>query len=501
MRILIVEDEIRIRKGIAKLIQHHTKHTVIGEARNGEEGMEMVRLHQPDLVITDIRMPQMDGLEMIRRLREEDGAWRFVILSGYSEFEYAKQALRYGAEDYLIKPLAPEDVIGLLDTVQEKIETERKKEQGKPEKKLRDYLIENELGCAGDLEKACGLCAQDRLRLVTAYVGNASSADKEWCLQRFEKLRGRFPEQKMFCFFTESTREFICLTEDENWALMEEELEKRLLKRQPANAQCVWVTGPVRDLKCLKEEYERLRGLYSYGLSLGYDTFLTEEKTARFEAEPYQYPKSLEHRLQKAFYQENREAFAEAADQFVREAAAAKVKPGQIKEGYMKIVDFMTNLAQENDQRVYEQLQNLNTIREIGGAVTMGELENVFREVAAVLSSHMNQRQGISNYTIKRAINYIRLHYYESISLEEVAAKLDITPEYLSTLFNRETGENFSVFLKKFRISHAKRLLKGTDKKIYEIAKEVGYGDPKYFNRVFKEEEGISPGDYRSLQK
>lgn len=108
-------------------------------------------------------------------------------------------------------------------------------------------------------------------------------------------------------------------------------------------------------------------------------------------------------------------------------------------------------------------------------------------------------KEDISNYTIKRAINYIREHYQEGISLEEVAGKLGITPEYLSTLFNREMGENFSTFLRKFRISHAKRLLKGTDMKVYEIAETVGYTDPKYFARVFKDELGISPGDYRQM--
>ena len=82
-----------------------------------------------------------------------------------------------------------------------------------------------------------------------------------------------------------------------------------------------------------------------------------------------------------------------------------------------------------------------------------------------------------------------------------MAGRLDITPEYLSTLFNREMVQHFSVLPKKFRISHAKRLLKGTNKKIYEISKEVGYTDPKYFNRVFKEEEGVSPGDYRALNR
>ena len=108
-----------------------------------------------------------------------------------------------------------------------------------------------------------------------------------------------------------------------------------------------------------------------------------------------------------------------------------------------------------------------------------------------------NKKEDIRNYTIKKAITFIREHYMENISLDLLAEHLEITPEYLSTLFNKEVGINFSIFLKRFRISQAKRLLKGTDKKIYEIASEVGYNDPKYFNRVFKEEIGISPGDYR----
>ena len=131
--------------------------------------------------------------------------------------------------------------------------------------------------------------------------------------------------------------------------------------------------------------------------------------------------------------------------------------------------------------------------------MTRSELYNIFECIVQVFLENMTERQNISNYVILRAIDYIRNHYQEGISLESVAENLDITSEYLSTLFNREVGENFTSFLKKFRISHAKKLLKGTDKKIYEIAAEVGYSDPKYFNRVFKEEEGTPPGDFRAL--
>lgn len=501
MRILVVEDEVKIRKGIANLIDRHTEHTVIGEAKNGVEGYELALKYQPDVVITDIRMPEMDGLQMMQKLQEKGDSWHFVILSGYSEFEYAKQALRCGAEDYLLKPLAPEDVTGLLSSIQEKIEKELKRVQGEPEKKLRDYLIENDLGSTAELAAVCGFSEDGMFRLLCAYMGNAGQEDRSICLERFRKFRQQFPEQKLYWFFTESTREFICILEDENWERIEEELEKKLLSRNLSGAPWAWAAGRADGLHMLKDVYERLKAYYLYGLVLGYNRFLTRDRVERFLAEPYQYPKSLESRFQKAFYKEDQEAFEKASEEFLEGLKNALVTPGQIRECVMKMANFLAGLAQEHNRGIYEQLQNLNMVRHIGGAVTRRELEDVFHELVNAFQQHMGQCEDISNYTIRRTIDYIRMHYQESISLEGAAAILDITPEYLSTLFNRVTGENFTVFLKKFRISHAKRLLKGTDRKIYEVAQDVGYADPKYFNRVFKEEEGVSPGEYRSLYR
>ena len=153
----------------------------------------------------------------------------------------------------------------------------------------------------------------------------------------------------------------------------------------------------------------------------------------------------------------------------------------------------------EIDGDAYSQLQSEDLITKCMEALTLREIEQTYRDGLAVLCNPQRNREDISNYTIKRAINYIREHYQEGISLEEVSGKLGITPEYLSTLFNREMGENFSAFLRKFRISHAKRLLKGTDMKVYEVAEAVGYTDSKYFARVFKDEIGISPVDYRQM--
>ena len=125
MRIVVVEDEVKIREGIARLIESQTGHVVLGEAVDGREGLEMILRFKPDLVITDIRMPNMDGLEMAKRLYEQKLPLHVVILSGYSEFEYAQKAIRYGVDEYLLKPLDIDDIKNMLDKVEKKIQTEQ----------------------------------------------------------------------------------------------------------------------------------------------------------------------------------------------------------------------------------------------------------------------------------------------------------------------------------------------------------------------------------------
>ena len=499
MRILVVEDEIRIRKGMSRLIEGHTQHTVVGEASNGQEGIEMALLYAPDLIITDIRMPVMDGLEMMHQLREKDGDWHFVILSGYSEFEYAKKAIQYGADDYLIKPLAPDDVIKLLDSIEERLKKARKKKQEKPERLLRNYLIEKEDINTEQICEVCGFKEDEKLWIISAYVGNLSQEDRNACEERMEKCKAAYSDQKIYYFFTESTREFIVVMQAEVWESIKKELENKLLSRKAAGRMWIWTASEINGVCNLRDTYMNLIQMYEYALVINTGKILDEQSISDYEAEEFTYPQKSRKKIQDAFYKKEKQQFEAEIDIFAQRTGAAKVKPSKMRDEYMQMAYFLLNLAKENDSRIYEMLQNLNVTQNIGNAVTYSELHSVFAHMVQVMADNMEEQQNISNFVILRAIDFIRNHYNESISLDMIASNRDITPEYLSTLFNREVGENFSSFLKKFRISHAKRLLKDTDKKIYEIAETVGYSDSKYFNRVFKEVEGISPGDFRSL--
>lgn len=171
MRILIVEDEVMIREGLAKLIKSHTGHTVAGEASNGQEGLILALRLRPELVITDIRMPVMDGLQMIEKLHDMNLNTRAVILSGYSEFEYAKKAIYYGVEDYLLKPLAAEDIVDVLERIEKKMEEEEQKNAGTPGQCIKELVYGGPLSEeeAGRIRAICGFEPDSHYKLYLIY--------------------------------------------------------------------------------------------------------------------------------------------------------------------------------------------------------------------------------------------------------------------------------------------------------------------------------------------
>ena len=501
MRILIVEDEVKIRMGISRLITSHTHHTVVGEAKNGKEGLEMISRYHPQLVISDIRMPVMDGLEMLQESVRLGNNCHFVILSGYSEFEYAQKALRYGVDDYLLKPLAPEDVTELLNKIHKKIEKEEVKNAQTTEGLLRELLT----GGRNDVADICcelqenHVFAENKPIFIAAgYTGNTSLKYSQVLSSQWEKMKEQYPAMRIFYVLVEKSQEMFLLLQGD---ITEEEFEKKLNRRVYQNLteedQPVWTFAVLDKPEEMQNVVEKLRKYYLYGIRLGYRTIITEKKTENISEEEFQYPIHLENRIQTALCGTKAELIRKEADFFIDYTKEMKCSPRYIRKTYKKMLAFLEHICHEVNPEAYKLLQSQDLEKAASEMVTAGELESCFRKAVDIIIESKDKKEDIRNYAIRRAINFIREHYSENISLDMLAERLEITPEYLSALFNKEVGINFSTFLKQFRISQAKRLLKGTDEKIYAIAQQVGYNDPKYFNRVFKEEMGMSPGDYR----
>ena len=502
MRILIVEDEMKIRNGMAKLIMSHTDHTIVGEAKNGKEGLEMVLRFHPELVITDIRMPQMDGLEMIEELKSLGIGCHIIVLSGYSDFEYAQKALRFNVDDYLLKPLAPEDVIGMLEKIQKRLDQEEKSQAETTEGLMRALLLESHQPTNEEYQliyKAGGFQKENPFYLLAGYLGNTNAYYINSLNDIFDKMRLNTDEENRIHYvLLENIQQLFCIFQGE-WTEIElyEKLQRRLYLNISKDEQPVWAFVKMEFLEDLISKTKELYELQQAGMYLGYKKIITREMQTSAKLESFEYPKQLETKLRNAVCASSVEQIEKSAEDFVQKIRNGKWEPRQYRYIYGKILHFLENLIQDMDSAVHKAIQNMDIEKQIANAVTLGELEQSFYRVIQQIADACGKKDDIRNYVILRAINYIKEHYRENLSLEQLAVYLDITPEYLSTLFNKEMGVNFTVFLKQFRISHAKRLLRGSDKKIYEIAAEVGYHDPKYFNRVFKEETGVSPGDYR----
>lgn len=502
MRILIVEDEVKIREGMAKLIGKCTQHSIIGEAKNGKEGIDLSLRYKPDLIITDIQMPQMDGLEMLTLLKELDVRSRTVILTGYSEFDYARKAISLGVKDYLLKPIGPEDVMQLLARIEGEIEKENKMLEGSCESLIRDIIfgsVEEGQEQYEKLVKLMGLQETYCYGLYVGYIGGASVSYRSHFKEWLPALIRRYPEYKCYTFFIETLQQLICLViGKEDLSEWEQHFVKYMLipyrkqKEQPA-----WAVKYFHLLEDLPEAFQIIQQVLTYSLTYGNDELLKETVLNEAIFKKKGHPIYIENSFKIAVCNREFGKISSLAQSFYDYLEKDILSPEDIRNQYIKMVTFISNIIQEIDLKLYERIQAMHLFKRIGEIYTKSEIEQIFEDFLQVIQTTPEKKEEIRNYTILKVINYIREHYNEGITLEEVARKMDLTPEYLSTLFNREMDMNFSSFLKQFRISQAKRLLKGTNLKIYEVAEAVGYSDAKYFMRVFKEVQGISPKEFR----
>ncbi len=502
MRILIVEDEVKIREGISNLITKHTSHTVVGEAKNGSEGMNLIIRYRPDLVMTDIRMPDMDGLQMLMKLQEMGVNQHVVILSGYSEFEYAKKAIQLGVDDYLLKPIGVEEVIQILDRITNCIAKEEESQKGKPETLLRNILLCDEqerLHSYSQLKEMCCLDPSVTYSVFLGYLGNSSLEYKNQCTDIIREIEDKYEPISIYSVPMESHQQIIYLIAGTlSWDKVKHTFERKLAFMEKDNTG-IWTGTWFTDINDFHTVIKMLQNQLKYGLVLGNRQLLTQTLVESFRSDTYVYPSNIELKLKTAICNGTESQVLTYADEFVDYFRKNRYAPSNVKHGYSKMITFLINMYYEIDIKLYEQVQSKNSVINVNDSFLLSELETLFKDTITPYLNGKEKKEDIRNYTIRRAINYIREHYQEGITMEEVARKLEITPEYLSTLFNKEMKMTFSAFLKQFRISHAKRLLKGSDLKIYEIAQQVGYSDSKYFIRVFKEEQGISPGEYRQL--
>ncbi len=533
LKIVVVDDEKYIRKGIIKMMDDAgTGFQVVGEAGDGLTALTVIESTYPDVVITDIKMPKLDGVELIKKLNLQFPDMREIVLSGFDDYSYVRDSMKYGAMDYLLKPIDEGQLIGLLKKTDAELIMER-------EKRDTQLHIQSQINENFSFLKECFI--------------------REMICQGFSSQYQLLQKLQYFHLRLESDSYFVLIVSmDNSRYLMEklgnDEIKDRLLKLKLIVEQSV--QKYIEFAVCANEHDLILLGLLSWEHSELPETVAAEINGNLQEKVEFKFTVGLGTRvttfselkesyqqamtaLKWRFYHENSEIvrlvdakrpvkmdLSDLVKTFeinlgnCLEVAHAQPVPMIIREFCLKIKEWRVDseevvLALEE---IFNKMQFnyklfKETTQELYGpgfsyskTINLFDTLNAIEEYTSQLYTAVFTQIGLNiRKKEKRLIevvkDYILQHYHEDVTLNKVAEIAYVTPNYVCELFKKHTGESFIDFLTKVRVEKAKELLKDIKVKAYEVGSMVGYDDPAYFSRVFKKVVGISPNEYRNVQK
>lgn len=514
MKIVIVEDEIRIREGMIRLINKISQgHEIVGEAENGRDGLEQIERSKPDLIITDIKMSDMDGLEMLTKLKEKQISVKAIVLSAYSDFSYAQKAIKLGVSEYLLKPISVLGLTQALENIEVQLEQERKykKERLDVLQSLESVfsgillggtVVDKEL--MDFLDRSYQLKADSNFVLIPVYLGNQyevnnqrMSKELHAVLRLREGLEYRIleiPQNKillLILFAYSNEREL------ERW--FQNRVLIQLMREKICRACFGWIT--FSGISQMKESLHILLKNMDWNIVLGDDVIVSYPKVTQIQTVPLSYPIDLESQTRVALCSFDSRKVESSAQNFCQYFKSGKLySPKEIKESFVRYLWSVINVIKEIDFAQYKNIEQQEFLKNIMSATTFAELEQTLHAVVLLVPLDRTGETSI-NLTVQRAKSLVHEFYDQGITLDEIAFRLKITPEYLGTQFHKEMGVTFSSYMKNYRIKKAKELLIGTNLKLYEIADKVGYSDSKYFSQVFRECTGHLPTEYRKTNK
>ncbi|WP_201003894.1 response regulator transcription factor [Paenibacillus glycanilyticus] len=525
MNILIVDDEPRHLRGMAGMIQMMRPEAKVKTAKDGEAALALVREEQPDVVLSDIQMPKLDGLAFLQRLKEEELLTKVVMVSAYNLFEYAQRAIRHGAYDYLLKPVDVDKVEVLLQRLDRQLaEEERERgESAEMKQKLelassayRSRLLHQWLhgvlppGEEVDLEE-WPLLRQMNTLVLTEIRNEGEAFPVTELVEQLKQRVSVYGEACVFPLQTVSQHSIRLVT---------------VLKReiQPA--------AGIEELRsCLTEQTEiwRACGAVSHGIAV----LQTEHSLNPAEIFIPKLYRQAEEALEYAFHEEwasvvtfgheiglghtnpvfqldgellfeaLQEQSLERAEAMCRAAFAELSSQGYTEPKLMKNYASLTLMKLKSrtsgiiDQQVGSALADTASTA-IPSCASSGMLmELMLVRLAEVHKSLTDRKQGSGELAVEQCLNWIQGHYAEDLTLDRAAEQFHFNPSYFSTLIKSRTGRSFSDHLTEARIRAAKELLAGGRLKVYEIAEQCGYRDTKYFTRIFKRQVGLSPEAYK----
>ena len=530
-KIMLVDDEEEVRTSIIRKIDwQDAGFEVIGDAENGKEALEKIEQNEPDVVLTDIRMPYMDGLEMAENIRQRYPSIKIVIFSGFDEFEYAKKAIKLNVIEYILKPVNVEELTAILKKIKKNLdeEIEQKRnvtllresyikslpairehflndlihggmEEAQIEEKLNEYAIDVagavkwviaaiHLEPDEKVDKAVSLHQQREL--IPISVRNLIE----------EKLEGQY----RFIVFHSSFETILLVAIDKDntqtglIALLGDICKET--KKILEVSVTIGVGESCSSLTDLSRPCHTALNALGYRAITGSGGVICIGDMEPSGHEKLRFDSRMESELIAAVKFGPKEKIRSVIDGM----EDARVHYRQYQAYVLAIINVLTQLSQQYDLRISEMFGVENDYFEILGRVQ--KMENVrpyLTEVALKMNAGMEEeRSNTTKNVIHEAKQYIQDNFQDpDLSVEKICRHLHMSPAYFSTMFKKETGQAYIAYLTDVRLGRAVELLMATDDKTYIIAEKVGYPEQNYFSYVFKKKFGVSPTRYRTAHR
>lgn len=545
LKIFLAEDEVVVRETIKRMIPwEELGFELVGEAADGEMALPLLIRQQPDLLITDIKMPFMDGLTLARLAKKEIPGLKVVILSGYDDFNYAKQAIGIGVEDYLLKPITKNALIERLSEIRSRYEHEKTQKEyyEKFQREMQAYeknssrdFFEALVGGSMDMMEVykraekLGLDIVAEAYNVLIFTMNCDedfSGQRDeyssWEAESLELLENFFAGHSSAMLFRSNIFSYGVLlkgqreTIEENTRACVDEIRK-ILSRQDGRREWFLAVGQSVDrLSQIQKSYHTAsrafsqRYLYDENI-LYYDEMETmEHPGGQAETEDNAYLQKVDvNALNPAILQKFlSNGLQEETENFVKDyfyAIGQEPMESLVFRNYVilnvrfSVISFIKGLGCDTNEM--ESADTEEVLAESGK-----NMESAIAYAKKMISQAIeirDQNSGNKNHSIlKTAVDFIDSHYMdEEISLNTVANVANVSSNHFSALFSQNMGQTFIEYLTSLRMNKAKELLRCTGMRSSEIAGEIGYKDAHYFSYLFKKTQGMTPSDYRKARE
>lgn len=524
MKLVLVDDEKGIVDGLKKMIGRYLPECeVVGTAYNGLDGAKLIRKLRPDIAITDIRMPQADGLDMIRMVKDENVQTKFILLSGYADFEYARRGMQLGVQSYINKPVEEEELQDSVQRTMQIIRTERAKlqEVDALKQEVHSRMQESAMREILDIGSDYAELMDERLEMANIPTegvwfvclllefDGAPDALKEGGLQQIfsevDRALGQYRDVYRFRY----TGAQVAVVVSHGQPIGYEDLIRSVqrlkneLYLQLGLSVTVGVGTIQRNAPGISQSFEEARYALSYKVVKGANAVIAYPDITSLTGRSQPVPEAVIAKLEAALdNMDEKECTDIIHDIFRLMDAEPNMSPADIQQQCLNI------LLSSVRKMSFQQLQqndvlgrHILSLESISRFRTLESLEEwmvqaIQRMIAFKLEHNIPKKKDI----IAEVKEYVTAHYNEPITLADLSARFFISPYYLSQFFKQKTGETYVGFLTRVRIGNAKELLEKTDLKVYEICQMVGYSDTQHFARMFEKQTGCKPREYRKRQ-